>query len=171
MIEIFKIQVEDIKELQKVAKKTFYDTFHETNTEESMNKYLNTAFNEDKLREEILNPNSFFYSAKEDNKIIGYLKLNIFDAQTELKDINSIEIERIYILKDYHGKNVSNLLMTKSLELAKSKNKSFIWLGVEEKNIRAIKFYQKNGFKEFDKHIFKFGDEEQIDIMMKLTIE
>jgi ribosomal protein S18 acetylase RimI-like enzyme len=170
MIEIKKAYIQDIKDLQGVAKKTFYDTFHVHNTEENMKKYLETSFSEEKLKSEILNTNSYFYIALENNIILGYIKLNLFDAQTELKNNESIEIERIYVLKEYHGKNISNLLMNKALELAKSHNKEFIWLGVEETNFRAVKFYQKNGFKEFDKHIFKFGDEMQTDLMMKLIL-
>ncbi|RZL17332.1 MAG: GNAT family N-acetyltransferase, partial [Pedobacter sp.] len=44
---------------------------------------------------------------------------------------------------------------------------TYVWLGVWEENPRAIRFYQKNGFMPFDKHIFKLGEDEQTDIMMK----
>lgn len=176
MITIEKVEIKDLKDLQKIAKITFYDTFHAHNSEDNMNKYLEMSFSDDKLKNEILNPESIFYLLKENennenNKnVIGYLKLNLGDAQTELKDHRGLEIERIYLLKEYHGKKLANLLMNKAIEVAKEKNKSFIWLGVEDKNLKAIKFYQKNGFNEFDKHIFKFGDEMQTDIMMKLIL-
>jgi len=42
-----------------------------------------------------------------------------------------------------------------------------VWLGVWEENPRAIKFYKKNGFVEFDKHTFVLGEDEQTDILMK----
>ncbi len=45
-----------------------------------------------------------------------------------------------------------------------------MWLGVWEKNPRALRFYQKIGFQEFDKHIFTLGNEKQTDIMMKLHL-
>ena len=53
------------------------------------------------------------------------------------------------------------------MQLAKDKQVDYVWLGVWEKNPRAIRFYQKNGFVEFDQHIFKLGSDEQTDIMMK----
>ena len=56
------------------------------------------------------------------------------------------------------------------IKIAKSKNAEYVWLGVWEKNPRAIKFYEKNGFVPFDKHIFKLGNDKQTDIMMKLKI-
>jgi ribosomal protein S18 acetylase RimI-like enzyme len=61
-------------------------------------------------------------------------------------------------------------LCDKAIEIAKQKRVAFIWLGVWEENLRAINFYKKNGFIEFDKHIFSLGQEEQTDIMMKLKL-
>jgi ribosomal protein S18 acetylase RimI-like enzyme len=98
------------------------------------------------------------------------LKLNFGEAQTELKNNTSLEIERIYVLKEFHGQNMGQLLYYKALEIATKYRIKEIWLGVWEKNKRAISFYKKNGFIEFDTHIFKLGNDEQIDIMMKLTL-
>ena len=61
-------------------------------------------------------------------------------------------------------------LFEKALQIAEQKNVDHVWLGVWEKNIRAIRFYEKNGFAEFDKHLFKLGNDEQTDIMMKLPM-
>jgi ribosomal protein S18 acetylase RimI-like enzyme len=102
--------------------------------------------------------------------VIGYLKLNFGQAQTELQDEKALEIERIYLLKEFHGKNVGQLLYDKALQIARQKNVDYVWLGVWEENRRAINFYTKNGFVEFDKHIFKLGNEEQTDKMMKLNL-
>jgi ribosomal protein S18 acetylase RimI-like enzyme len=103
-------------------------------------------------------------------KTIGYLKLNFGAAQTELKNEQSLEIERIYVLKEFHGKNIGQLLYDKAIQIAKEKNVNYVWLGVWEENLRAINFYKKNGYVAFDKHIFKLGDDEQTDIMMKLEL-
>jgi diamine N-acetyltransferase len=83
---------------------------------------------------------------------------------------NSLEIERIYVLQEFQGKKVGQMLFGKAVEIAKQKNADYIWLGVWEKNIKAIRFYEKNGFVPFGKHLFKLGDDEQTDIMMKLVL-
>jgi ribosomal protein S18 acetylase RimI-like enzyme len=57
------------------------------------------------------------------------------------------------------------------MQVAKDINATHVWLGVWEKNPKAIRFYKKNGFVEFDKHIFKLGTDEQTDIMMKLQMK
>jgi ribosomal protein S18 acetylase RimI-like enzyme len=98
------------------------------------------------------------------------LKLNIGQSQTEIKNDNALEIERIYVLNEFQGQSIGQQLFEKALERAYVQKVDFIWLGVWEENKRAIQFYTKNGFVAFDKHIFKLGDEEQTDIMMKLKL-
>ena len=58
----------------------------------------------------------------------------------------------------------------KALEIAKSKMLDFLWLGVWDENPKAIRFYEKNGFVAFDKHVFKLGQAVQTDRMMKLEL-
>ncbi|GIV44712.1 MAG: N-acetyltransferase [Bacteroidia bacterium] len=169
-IEIRKVTTNDLEELQKIGRMTFYETFASGNTEENMNKYLDEAFSFTKLTTELSDNNAEFYFATLDNKVIGYLKLNFGQSQTELQDNKAVEIERIYVLKEYHGKGVGQLLYDKAIKIARQKNAEYVWLGVWEENPRAINFYKKNGFVEFDKHIFKLGNDEQTDIMMKLKL-
>ncbi len=169
-IEIKKLRLTDIEQLQIIGRQTFLETFAEGNSEENMQEYLETGFAVDKLTSELTNPNSEFYFALFDNQVIGYLKINFGQAQTELKDEKALEIERIYVLKEFHGKKVGQILYDKAFDIAKQTNADYLWLGVWEKNPRAISFYKKNGFVEFDKHIFKLGTDEQTDIMMKLQL-
>jgi ribosomal protein S18 acetylase RimI-like enzyme len=166
-IKINKASIGDVNTIQQIGRQTFSETFAESNTAADMKKYLDDHFNQEQVSTEVNNPDSQFYIAWEDQRPIGYLKINTAQAQTELQDESSLEIERIYVLSAYHGKKVGQLLYEKALEVASLLKKSSIWLGVWEENSRAIKFYTKNGFVAFDKHIFKMGNDEQIDIMMK----
>lgn len=169
-IEIQKVTLNDIDQLQKISRQTFYETFSAGNSEENMTKYLDEGFSLEKLTTELSDNNAEFYFATLDNNVIGYLKLNFGQAQTELQDDKALEIERIYVLKDFHGKSVGQILYDKAIHIARQKNADYVWLGVWEENPRAIKFYKKNGFVEFDKHVFKLGNDEQTDIMMKLKL-
>jgi ribosomal protein S18 acetylase RimI-like enzyme len=169
-IDTRRVTLNDIDQLQKIGRQTFYETFSAANTAENMNTYLAEGFSIKKLTAELSDPNAEFYFALLDNMVIGYLKLNLGQSQTELKDDQALEIERIYVLKEYHGKKVGQLLYDKAIQVARQKNAGYVWLGVWEENLRAISFYQKNGFVPFDKHIFKLGNDEQTDIMMKLLL-
>jgi ribosomal protein S18 acetylase RimI-like enzyme len=105
-----------------------------------------------------------------DQNVIGYLKLNFGASQTDLKDNNALEIERIYVLREFHGRKIGQLLFDKAIEVAKVQHVAYVWLGVWKENKRALQFYTKNGFVEFDHHVFVLGDEAQTDIMMKLEL-
>ena len=169
-VEIRKVKENEIVQLQKIGRETFIETFSESNSEENMKNYLDQGFSNEKLITELTDENSEFYFASTDNEIIGYLKVNFGDSQTELKDNKSVEIERIYVSKKFHGKSIGQLLYDKAIAIAKQREAEYVWLGVWEENLRALSFYKKNGFVQFDKHIFKLGDDEQTDIMMKLKL-
>jgi len=171
LITIKRASPTDVGLLQEIGRQTFSETFSADNTEENMRKYLEEGFSEDKLREELKDENSELYFAMLQDRVIGYLKLNSGDSQTELKDNKAVEIERIYVLKEFQGKKVGQMLYEKAVNVARQKNAGYLWLGVWEKNPKAIHFYKKNGFVEFDKHIFKLGEDEQTDIMMKLQLK
>lgn len=170
-IHIQKVTLSDIADLQTIGKQTFQETFSAGNTEENMTRYLEEGFSIEKLISELNDSNTEFYFALWNDRVIGYLKLNMGKSQTELKDEKAIEIERIYVLNKFHGKNVGQLLYNKAIQQAEAKNADYIWLGVWEENPRAIAFYTKNGFEAFDQHVFKLGDDAQTDIMMKLTLK
>lgn len=165
--QIKKVSTDELEELRKLSIETFSDTFTEQNNEIQMKAYLEKAFNTDQLRSELSNPESFFYFVKEEDKILGYLKLNTKTAQTDQVLDSSLEIERIYLTEEAQGKGIGKLLMDFSIAEAKRRNLLCLWLGVWEKNEKAIAFYKSYGFEVFADHPFKLGDESQKDLLMK----
>lgn len=169
-IVISKAGIQDLKQLQEISTETFVQTFAEVNTKEDMEKYLSEHLSLSKLSAELNNAESDFYFAQLNDQVIGYLKTNSGAAQTELKEADGLEVERIYVLKEFKGKNVGQVLLDKAITVAHDQKAAYIWLGVWEENYRAIRFYEKNGFSVFDKHIFKLGNDEQTDLMMKRVL-
>ena len=170
MIEIKLVKPEDVLELQKISIQTFLETFGAVNSALDMKQYLDKAMNVAQLERELKEKASQFYFALQNQEVIGYLKINIGVAQTEPIDKNAFEIERIYVVKNHLGKHVGKLLFDFAIDLAKKLNKNKVWLGVWEKNERAINFYQKNGFITFDSHLFKLGSDIQTDLLMALAL-
>lgn len=169
-MQIRKLNISDLENLQKISIQTFRETFEDVNTEENMKKYLTEKLSLSQLKSELENPNSEFFFAENENKILGYLKLNFKNAQTEKVDENHLEIERIYVLKEFFHLKIGQILFDKALEIGRKKKLEFVWLGVWEENHRAIRFYEKNGFKVFGKHDFLLGEDVQTDLLMKLKI-
>lgn len=75
-IEIIKVELKDIRLLQKIGRETFRETFSDGNTEENMTKYLEEGFSIEKLTVELNDQNTDFYFATFNDNVIGYLKLN-----------------------------------------------------------------------------------------------
>lgn len=169
-LEIRKATHKDAELLLNIGRQTFFEKFTENNSEENMLKYAAEAYTSEKILSELNNPNSQFYLAKLNNKTVGYFKINFGDAQIELQDPQALELERIYVLKEFQGRKIGQMLFDKTIELAKKAAVNYVWLGVWEENLRAIKFYEKNGLKAFSKHIFMLGDDPQTDIMMKIEL-
>ena len=169
-MQIRKLDITDLENLQKISITTFRETFEEVNSEEDMQKYLDENLNLERLKSELENPDSEFYFIENENKNLGYLKLNFGNAQTEKVEENYFEIERIYVLKAFLGQKIGQILFDKAIEIGREKNLEYVWLGVWEENHRAIKFYKKNGFEIFGKHDFVLGEDVQTDLLMKMKI-
>ena len=169
-IKISAADIADFAIVQEIAKATFYETFSSSNSRQTMQDYLLASFNDEKVKAELSTIDSLFFIAFDEEAAIGYLKVNIGDSQTELQESDSLEIERIYVKAEYQGKSIGQLLYNKAIEIAQQQNKSSVWLGVWEENPKAIRFYEKNGFVPFSKHVFNMGNEAQTDIMMRKTI-
>ena len=170
-ITISLVEESDLKELIRIGRQTFVEAFGEANTSEDMDRYLKERFSADQLLHELNHPESLFYFASIDQEIVGYLKVNTGEAQTEPLWQEALEIERIYVIQEYLGKGVGKVLFDKAIQIAKNKKIDQVWLGVWDQNPRAIRFYEKNGFKVVDKHSFKLGSDVQTDIIMLLNID
>ena len=154
------------KQLQEISHITFDETFRAQNKPENMESYLTQAFTEEKIKNELSEENSQFFFIYAGEEPAGYLKVNIADAQTEEMGNEALEIERIYILKAFQNRGLGRILFDKTMDIADEMQASKIWLGVWEKNNKAIAFYKKLGFSEYGSHSFYMGDEEQTDIIM-----
>lgn len=167
---IRKANMEDWPLLQQIGSQTFQETFADSNTEEDMQKYLHENFSDDRVKDLLRDENTIIFLALQEGVPMGYLKVNFGPSQTEIQDNRALEIERIYVLKQWQGKGMAKTLFNKALDIARENKLDYVWLGVWEHNPRAIRFYEKNGFVAFDKHIFRLGTDEQTDILMKLIL-
>jgi GNAT superfamily N-acetyltransferase len=170
MIDLRLCTSSDLDELVWISKTTYYDTFKDSNTTRDMEIYLEKNMSHHTLEKELAHPNSFFYFVTVEGQLAGYFKINRGDAQIEQFNANSVELERFYLLEEYKGKNIATLMLGKVIDIARSEEADFLWLGVWERNFRAMRFYEKNGFVKFGKHDFVMGEDVQTDYLMKLIL-
>lgn len=166
-LEIRACKKEDLESLRQISILTYVETFGADNTPENMRLYLEKSFSVEKMGKELSNPGSWFYFALVDGEVAGYLKLNGDGAQSDIHDPESLEVERIYIAKAYHGQSIGKAFLDRAMEVAGRLGKKYVWLGVWEENHRALRFYERYGFRIIGKHSFFLGDDEQTDFIMR----
>jgi ribosomal protein S18 acetylase RimI-like enzyme len=167
MIRIRKAKLEEVPAVRQLAIEVYTDTFAEHNTEANMAAFFNENYSLDKFTSEYLEKNSELFVALDNLKIVGFLRVRKNDEVADKLGNNTMELQRLYVHKDYHGTPVARKLMDKFFDVAKNQKVEWVWLGVWEKNFRAQKFYSKFGFERFGEHIFQMGDDPQTDWLLK----
>lgn len=170
MINVRLATDQDAGLIADISRQTFYDTFASYNTVEDMDKFLNEQFTREALIKEVSAKDNIFLLAYDRQEPVGYARLRENNNPPSLGSTNAIELARIYATSNSIGKGVGKVLMEKCIGLAETGKKDFIWLGVWEKNQRAIDFYIKWGFEKFADHDFVLGNDVQKDWLMKRRI-
>ena len=161
----------DLDKLVEISRKTFVDAFEKDNDPEDFESYIDMAFNKSNIERQLQNPDSAFYFVFKDEILVGYFKLNENSAQTDIKAKECIELERIYVLEEFQGNGIGVQVLRETLKLAAQEQKQFIWLGVWQRNMDAIRFYEKHGFVKFGTHPYFIGKDKQTDWLMRLEIK
>ncbi|EJE13094.1 GNAT family N-acetyltransferase [Staphylococcus epidermidis] len=164
------VQITEVEQLQLIAKRTFFTTFRESYSDEDFKQFFSDAYDIDVLRKELEKSNSFHYFYEVDQNIVGFLKLNINDAQTENKGHAYLEIQRIYFDEAFQGSGRGQLFINLAIDQAIKFGKSKIWLGVWEHNPKALSFYKNRGFRVTGSHQFYTGSVVDNDLIMELDL-
>ncbi|MDB5230219.1 MAG: spermine/spermidine N-acetyltransferase [Chitinophagaceae bacterium] len=152
-----------------ISRTTFYDTFHEQNKAEDMQLFLDTYFVVENIRRELSSEGNTCILMYESDQLIGYANMRM-RQHVSLGNRTAVEIGRIYMIKDKIGRGAGNELMKQCLLKAKESGVEIVWLGVWDKNERAISFYKKWDFEKFSEHVFILGHDVQNDWLMKKEI-
>lgn len=158
---------EDAAMVADLARRTFYETFAPSNTEENMRIYLEEQFPRERQMEQVGTPGSTFILAMLGDEAVGFASLRESEPPQGLKGERAIEIGQLYSDKRYIGKGVGAALMQACIDLARQRSKEWIWLGVWSQNHRAKAFYSKWGFERFGEYLFILGLDAQTDWWMR----
>lgn len=169
MIKIEKIGVEAVETLREISCQTYYDTFKDSIVNpQDMADFLKDAYSIETLSQELQNPESAFYFLYQDERLVGYLKLNIGEAQTEKVAENTLEIQRIYVRPTEKRQGFGTVLMDFAMKHAKAQGFDSVWLGVWEHNDAAQNFYKSHGFVYVGEHVYWTGNQADTDhILLK----
>jgi ribosomal protein S18 acetylase RimI-like enzyme len=165
------VSMQDADLLRELSITTFTDTYSAYNTAENMQLYVTEYFNRETLLHEITSNENFFFIATINDQPAGYMKLRTLVQPAELNNKNTIELERIYVVKKFQGTGLGHSLIQYAIEYSRSQRYDILWLGVWKQNEKAIKFYTKCEFEIFGEHPFILGTDEQVDWLMKKELK
>ena len=172
---------EDVGLLTEMGAETFYDSYIEDIAGEALAAFVAEAFGVEKQAAEMADEAVVFLIAEAAGEAVAYALLREWRVgpaalaaeswwAEHMGTGSTIELGRIYARKAWIGRGVGSALMRACLALAAERGCVVIWLGVWERNARAIRFYQKWGFEEVGEQVFMLGRERQRDVVMRRLI-
>lgn len=157
----------DAAALSELAERTFRDAFAALNTPEDMDLHCSRSYSPAIQAAQIDNPAVHTLVAEQDGALIAYAQLRLDDARPPCIAISpAVELLRIYVDRRWHGSGLARELMNRVIERAVGHGARALWLGVWERNPRAIRFYQSCGFSEIGDQPFILGTDRQRDLVM-----
>lgn len=171
MARVRKAEAGDALQLAILAEKTFRDAFSSENTPENMDLHCRTHYSEAVQRMEIAGADVTTLVVEKDNVFLGYAQMRWGPAPASVAALSPAEIQRLYVSAEFHGKGIAQELMSACIKEAEARKCDAVWLGVWERNPRAISFYKKFGFAEVGEHVFPLGRDPQRDIVMARNLK
>jgi len=157
----------DARALAALGERTFREAFAADNAPENVAAHLAATYSPARQGEELMDPRrKTLVAATEGGELIGFVQLLAGEAPPSVRGPAPIELLRLYVARHYHGRGVAQALMAAALEAAADRGALTIWLGVWERNPRAIAFYRKCGFEDVGSQVFILGTDRQTDRVM-----
>ncbi|GAA4477102.1 GNAT family N-acetyltransferase [Rhodococcus olei] len=162
----------DAAELAAVAAVTFPLACPPSVTDDDVADFLDTVLSRSRFSEYVAAPDRTVLAATAGGTILGYAMLvdglpDDPDVREAVTILPTVEISKLYVLPDHHGEGVSHRLMDAALAHARASGAAGVWLGVNQQNVRAQRFYAKQGFVTVGTKRFKVGDQLHHDFVMQ----
>ncbi|MEV5651753.1 GNAT family N-acetyltransferase [Nocardia sp. NPDC052254] len=165
----------DAEALSDVAAATFPLACPPELTDESIETFIADVLSDERFGDYLSDPRRVVLKAMAGSDIVGYAMLIAGDpadpAVAAVIDRRpALEISKMYVMPGHHGSGVSAALMEATIDYARRGGYSVVWLGVNQLNERAQRFYRKHGFHEVGTKTFTVGDQLCHDFVMRLTL-
>jgi ribosomal protein S18 acetylase RimI-like enzyme len=157
--------------ISSIGRQAFRRSFaHLFNNKEELQEYLDYAYDPDKITRSIQKENNVFFLAFLENVPVGFAKVKKYSLNEQIESIAQMELQKIYVLPYYQGSGAGSTLMQEVLDLANETGPDYLWLNTVIGNSKAIRFYEKHGFKKTGWHYFRIGTQTFEYHLMSLPI-
>ncbi|MEO7147832.1 MAG: GNAT family N-acetyltransferase [Terrimesophilobacter sp.] len=173
--EIRLASLADAEELHAVAAETFPMACPPGSTVENVAAFIAENLSERVFQHQLVDPARTILLVESDGRAIGYSMLDAMepsdpDVAAAVTGRPTVELSKFYVLASGHGRGIAMALMADTLEQAAWRGAASVWLGVNEKNARANRFYDKCGFETVGMKRFQLGDNWENDFVMERTL-
>ena len=169
-IRIRRAEEDDALALSQLAERTFRDAFADSNTAANMQLHCAGSYGPALQLGEIRDSSRETWVVDSDRRLVAFVQLRLNAPSPIIPSERSVEIQRFYVEASHHGGGLAHQLMAHVLARAKAAGSATLWLGVWERNLRALAFYRKWGFEVVGEHTFRLGDDPQRDLIMHCDI-
>ncbi len=175
MIEIRTATATDAAALAELAAATFALACPPHTTAEAIAAFLRDVLAESNFDAYLADPDRLILVAEDAGVMLGYTML-VFaeptdeDAREAALLRPTAELSKCYLRAETHGRGVAAALMTATLDAARARGAAGSWLGVNQENARAIRFYEKNGFVTVGQKRFLVGGRYENDFVLERAL-
>ena len=140
------------------------------NNKNELNEYLDYTYESGKITKSLEKENNVFFLAFIENVPVGFAKVKKHSLNEQIESIAQMELQKIYVLPYYHGSGAGPALLETVIDLADEVSPDFIWLDIHISNIKAFRFYEKNGFQKTGKYYFTIGTQTFEYYLMSMPV-
>ena len=158
MILIKKANENDASLVAELAKTSFIESHGHSAQPGDINSYITKNYNDDSIREELLDSKNIYYIIYYNDEAAGYSKIVLNSPYTHSAIANISKLERFYLLKKFYNLNLGRRLLEFNIDLMKQNSQTGVWLYVWKENPKAINFYTRNGFRIIGSYNFKISE-------------
>jgi GNAT superfamily N-acetyltransferase len=160
----------DLVPFGEFSRRMFIVTYGPFHLPERMARHVEERLSDRQLKEELADPARTVLALTHGAEWAAYAQLRSADSPPAVAAARPVEIERFYVAHEWHGRGLAAPLMTAALDAAREKGHDAAWLAVWERNPRAVRFYEKQGFRVVGRHIYVFDGTPEDDHLMAVTL-
>ena len=162
---------DDAPALAAFAERTFVETFGPDNDPRDMEAFVERTYGVAQQTAELTDPGVVTLLAHRDARLVAFAQVRRHVPPPCVSDGASLELRRFYVDRPAQGTGIAQLLMAAVFDAARDAGARHVWLGVWERNLRAIAFYRKCGFTDVGSQPFVLGSDHQNDRVMVARVQ
>jgi diamine N-acetyltransferase len=154
-----------------IGKKSFRNAFERLfKSKEELFEYLEYTYDPMKLAKSMRKANNVYLLAFLDGAPVGFVKIKKHSLNDQIEGGAQVELQKIYVLPEHHGKGIGTALLNEVKSLVREMYPDYLWLDTPINNEKAIRLYEKNGFRKMGSYYFTIGTQSFEYYVMGLPV-